>query len=60
MKEKSQNQKKPDKKEIIHKALLKGKVNPKLQFQINKAFNFKQKIEDRRKNLTALNRFENE
>ena len=30
MKQKQENEKKPDRQELIHKALIKGKVNPKL------------------------------
>jgi len=36
MKQKQENEKKPDRQELIHKALIKGKVNPKLQSEIKR------------------------
>jgi hypothetical protein len=36
MKQKQENEKKPDKQELIHKALIKGKVNPKIQTAIKR------------------------
>jgi len=63
MKQKQENQKKPDRQELLHKALIKGKVNPKIQSQIKNAINQQQTaLERKRRNLNAqaLNRFESE
>lgn len=63
MKQKQENQKRPDRQEQLQKALIKGKVNPKIQSQIKNAANQQQSIMERRRrnlNAQALNRFESE